>query len=202
MENRKSKILLICCILLLLLTFYLLNQNQKITQVQSTLSNFVTELQIKQDFYQTNFNLETEMTGIYAPDITCLESYNAKKLSEIIKGKPTLICIYKIECSSCEKNELNELQEIFQDHLESVYILCSHIIKRQIYVYAKEQKINIPILGISPDSFNWEAENNNKPYCFVLHPDMKISHVYFPSKEYSDLNKQYLKSVKRLFFEK
>lgn len=88
------------------------------------------------------------MNGIYAPNITYLENYHSKKLSELAQGKPALICIYKIECSSCEKNELNELQEIFQDNLESVYILCSHIIKRQIYVYAKEQNINIPILGI------------------------------------------------------
>lgn len=199
MKNVKTKILLIGCILLLLLAFYLLNQNQKAMQVQSTLSGFITNLQAKEDFYRTNFKIGNDMNGLYASDIVCLENYHAKKMSELVKEKPVLICIYKMECSSCAKNELNELQEIFRNNLESVYILCSHIIKRQIYVYAKEQKINIPILGISPDSFKWEAENYNKPYCFVLHPDMKISHVYFPSKEYPDLNKQYLEGVKRLF---
>ena len=200
MKNHKTKLLIACCIMLLLLCFYLLNQKQKAILAQINLSNFISNLQIKEDFYQTNFKVEAGMNGLDAPDIECLESYYTKNLSELVKEKPVLICIYKVECNTCKKNELNELHDASQNIPESVYVLCSHMIRRQIYVYAEEQQINIPVLGISPDSFDWEAENYNKPYCFILHPDMKISNVYFPSKEYSELNKQYLEGVKRLFF--
>lgn len=201
MRNYKTKLLIACCIMLLLLSFYLLNQKQKSTLAQITLSNFVSNLQVKEDFYQTNFKVGNDMNGLYAPDIECLESYYTKKLSELVKEKPVLICVYKVECNTCKKNELNELQEVFQNIPGSVYILGSYLIRRQIYVYANEQQINISVLGISPDSFDWKAETYNQPYFFILHPDMKISHVYFPSKEYSELNKQYLEGVKRLFFD-
>lgn len=197
MEKRKITLLTTACIILFFFSFYLLNKNKKTDRVQSNLTNLVSDLQIKQDFYYHNFKIGSEMNGLYAPDITCLENHHEKKISELGQGKPILICLYKIECSACDKNELKELQDAFKDTPESAYILCSHLIKRELYVYARKNQVKIPILGIAADLFNWIAENYDKPYYFVLHPNLKISHVYFPSKDYIELNKHYLEGVKR-----
>jgi hypothetical protein len=54
---------------------------------------------------------------------------------------------------------------------------------------------------IDNDSFSWKIEELYKPYCFVLHPNMKISHIYVPNKDYPELNKQYFEGVKRFLSE-
>lgn len=197
MENHKTTYITIGCVILLFFTFYLLNKNRETSQLQTSLSNLISDLQVKEDFFQQNMKTVSEMNGLYAPDILCQENNHEKKLSELAQEKPIFICMYKIECSACEKDELKELRDAFMDTSPTAYILCSHMIRRDLYVYAKKNQVEIPVLAISSDSLNWVAENYNKPYYFVLHPNMKISHVYIPSKNYPELNKQYFEGVKR-----
>ena len=191
-KNYKITLLIVCCIVSLFFVFYSLNKMQEMRHIQSSLS----DLQIKEDFYSNNFKIGCLMSGAYAPDISYLEEVHEIKISELAKDRPVLICLYKTECSACDKVELKELHYIFKDIPETVYILCPHFIKRDVYVYTKKNNINISVFGISSDLFNWIAEEYNKLYYFVLHPDLRISHFYFPDKQYPEINKQYLELVK------
>ena len=200
MKNDKTTLLIVSCIVFLLFVFYFLNKMQSMRYVQSSLTDLISNMQIKEDFYSNNLRTGYLMNGINAPDVSYLEDVHEKKIVELAKDKPVLICIYKIECSMCEKDELKELHSIFNDtieNIENVYILCSNFIRREVYVYTKKNHLNISVYGISPTgSFDWIAEEYNKPYYFVLHPDMRISHFYLPDKKYPIINKQYLEGVK------
>ena len=69
-------------------------------------------------------------------------------------------------------------------------------------IFKNIQKIKIPTYFIPSDTLNWKAEESGKPYYFVLHPDMKISHIYVPDKNFPEQNKHYLEGVKRFLSEK
>lgn len=195
-KNSNTILIAICCILLLFI-FYSFNESQKIKQTQKSLADLLSTVQMKEDFYYHNFEMKYMMDGAHVSDITYLENHHKKKLSELVKEKPALIFVYKRSCSSCDNDEIKEFQKIFSENSGLAYILCSHQINRELYIYAQKNQIEIPIYGISSDSFNWVAEDYNKPYYFILHPCMKISHVYVPSKQYTELNTLYLKTVKQ-----
>ena len=170
---------------------------QKIKHLHRSLSDSYADLQSKEAYYYNNLKTGYLMDGLTAPDISYIDDFHEKKIAELAKYKPVLICMYKIECRTCGKDELNELQNVFKDVPETAYILCSHFIKRELYLYAKQHRIDIPLFGILLDSFDWTAENYNKTYFFVLHPDRKISHFFFPDIQYPEFNRQYLESVKQ-----
>lgn len=69
MKTHKTTLLTISSIILLFSIFYLLNKNKKDRLYQSVLSNSISDLQIKEDFFYNNFNTGSIMNGLYAPDI-------------------------------------------------------------------------------------------------------------------------------------
>lgn len=69
MKTHKTTLLTISSIILLFSIFYLLNKNKKDRLYQSVLSNSISDLQIKEDFFYNNFNTGSIMNSLYAPDI-------------------------------------------------------------------------------------------------------------------------------------
>ena len=57
-------------------------------------------------------------------------------------------------------------------------------------------QIELPIFRIPQDALDWEIEEHNVPYYFVLHPNLTVSHIYIPDKYFPELNKNYLESIK------
>jgi len=153
------------------------------------------------DFYAFNFELNSKMNGLTASDVLYMETKNDKKdryLSDLVCKKPLLIYRYAdVNCNTCYEAEIKVLQQEFSDYPQLIAILCSYKIDQEFIVFKKINQIQLPLYRISSDAFNWTVEDYGNPYYFVLHPDMKISHVYVPNKSYPELNKQYLEGVKR-----
>jgi hypothetical protein len=172
-------------------------------QTKNLLSDFSSSQQINLDFYMLNFDMESEMTGLTAPDISCTGwRQEPVLLSEIRKGKPVLMFKYsELNCHTCYEASIKELQDVFHDFPEAAKILCAYRIEKDFIAFKKINIIKLDIYRILPDAFNWAAEKHNNPYYFVLHPDMKISNIYVPSKSFPAMNKAYLESIKRLLTE-
>ena len=148
-------------------------------------------------------NLNYQMTGLIAPDVLCEEWKNeTKPLSELVNLKPLLIYRYtELHCNTCYETEIEALKEEFSDTSNLVSIICSYHIERNFTLFKRMNEIKIPLYRIAMDTLKWPAEKYSNPYYFILHPDMKISHVYVPNKAYPEINRQYLKSVKSFLSE-
>ena len=133
----------------------------------------------------------------------CMISYTeGRLLSKMVKDKPVLIYWFTSQsCKECNIDALKELEKEIQKDASAnrdfFIILCSNETERDLMILRRTYKFSLPVYKIPADAMNWAMEESNKPYYFVLHPNMKISHIYVPDKEHSDLNKQYLEGVKR-----
>ena len=168
-------------------------------QDQTNMTDFAAQIQEKEDFFRSNFELNIRMTGLKASDKYCMESQNkGEMLSEMAKDKPLLIYRFTgSNCKTCYTDVFIELQDEISDNyiLSHLIALCSNLTEREILRLKKTYKIQFPIYLIIPDSFDWILENENVPYFFVLHPNMNISHIYMPNKAYPKLNRQYLEEI-------
>ena len=205
MKNIKTLLLIIAISVILFLTVFFLNIITERDNTLTHLRNFTVALQIKEEVYSFNTEINNKMTGLHAPYISYTKSDDLSKensLSELVKNKPLLIYRYSdVNCVSCYENEIKTLQESFSDLLESAVILCSYQSDRDLRTFRRLNIIKLPLYCISFDAFTWTVEDYGNPYYFVLHPNMKISHIYVPDKRYPELNKQYLEGVKRFLLE-
>ena len=203
MKNFKIFLLVTICVLSTLLNFYFLN---KITEAKHTLthlSELYVDLSIKQESYNLNFGLNNTITAITFPNVFCIDnSKEEKKLTEIVKGKSKLIFRYTVNnCSKCHEDEIKLLQEVFDDTPESAIILCSYLVIKDFLVFKRVNALKISIYNILFDAFDKEIEELNKPYYFVLHPNMKVSHIFVPNNGFPEMSKQYLEGVKKYLSE-
>jgi len=196
-------IILIIGASVIFVSFYFLNKITELKQTQKTISDFAASVQLREGFYKINFEHNCKMAGDSAPDIVCEK--NKKEhlyLSALTKKKPLLIYRYaNMECQPCFENELKELHGVFINSSEMVVILTSYRSMRDFYIFERKNNMDIPVYYINDDSFNWSVEDLQKPYFFILHSDMKISNIYIPSKDFPELNRQYLEGVKRFLSE-
>ncbi|MDR2969857.1 MAG: hypothetical protein LBV32_09695 [Tannerellaceae bacterium] len=171
----------------------------EVKHVHNSLSEFVAEIQMEEEFYQLNFDLNNKMTGLVVPDIFCTKSRNERYLlSEIPESRPLLIYRYSHKnCTPCYIEDLEMLQEEFSDSFDLLMVLCSYQTERDFVIFKRLHQKKLPGYHIPIHAFDWIVEDYGNPYYFVLHPDMKISHVYVPNKIYPEFNRQYLEGVKR-----
>jgi len=202
MKDFKTISLILVSVIIFLL-FYFPNKITKMKHTQDILSEFTSGSQIKEEFYNFNFEINNKMTGLTSPDIICKENKTDEvKLSALVEKKPLLLYRYAdINCNTCYEAELKALQEEFSESPNLVSVICSYRVDQEFIVFKKINKIRVPLFRIDPDAFSWDVENYLNPYYFVLHPDMKISHIYVPNKVFPELNKQYLEGVKRFLSE-
>lgn len=201
MKNIQSTIIIVLCTFTFSICFYFLNELQKMKHNYNSNSKFTTKIQMKEDFLRLNFELNLKMTGLKAPDTDCVEVQKMRKnLYDIVNDKPLLI--YRLNgsnCTTCNNDVLlqlkNELLSIFSD--DKMIVLSSQHGKRDLLIFKRKNNIKFPIYLIPEKSFDWIVEEHSVPYFFVLHHDMKISHIYVPNNDYTDLNKLYLEEVKR-----
>jgi hypothetical protein len=205
MKDFKTLLLLSACAAILFLSVYFLNVITQKDHSYAQLSDFTADMQIKEDFYSFNFEISNKMTGLKAPDVSYTVNRNDKKeqyLSGLVREKPLLIYRYAdVNCNTCYEAELEALQREFAGHPDLAGILCSYAVDQEFVVFKKINKIKLPLYRIPSDAFTWDVEHYGNPYYFVLHTDMKISHVYVPNKIYPEFNRQYLEGVKRFLSE-
>jgi hypothetical protein len=200
MKDLKNILSVSLAIVVLLLYFYYSNKIMKMEQIQKQLSSFTENMQMDNDFYKLNLDIGNVMAGLKAPNIKVSRYRDADTLlSGTVKSGPILIFRYAdINCNTCYESAIDELKTIFGDLIQHVSILCSYYAEKDFHVFKKINQIKFPIYRIESDAFDWAVEGYNTPYYFVLHPDMKISNVYIPSRSFPKMNKAYLESIKRL----
>ena len=205
MKDKKSQLLILLSAVILFLVFYFQNIILEKDNTYRFLSKFTADLQIKQTVFYFNFEINNKMTGLTAPDVSFTKTESLTDeyfLSDLAKNKPLLIYRYSdINCNTCYETEINAIHDTFSDLSKSVIILCSYRLDKDYKDFKRINQIKTPLFRISFDAFSWTVEDYGNPYYFVLHPNMKISHIYVPDKKYPDLNKQYLEGVKRFLSE-
>ena len=181
-------------------SFYFLHVIRKMKVNQDAIVEYTAKAQVNESFYRSNFEVNTSMTGLEAPDFLCFENQNKEELlSEMAKDRPLLIFrIVESSCKPCYLDFLALLQTEFTGNFDVVKGFCTNMSVRELLIFKNANNITFPVYLIPEKPFGWVAEEKNAPYFFVLHPDMKISHVYVPNKDFPDQNKKYLESVKRL----
>ena len=96
MKDFKTILLIIACVIILFLSFYFPNKITEIKNTQYHSSEFITNAQIKEDFYYINFDLNNKMSGITSPDLLYTENdSDSKLLSEKVREKPLLFYRYR-----------------------------------------------------------------------------------------------------------
>ena len=201
MKEIKTLIIISLCSIILFIVVYFPNRLYEIRHTQEVLISTASNLQLIADFFQLNFLLNNKMTGLLSPNVSISETTNDKKdrfLSDLVYNTPLLLYRYTdINCNACYETELEVLQEEFADTPTLVSVLCSYTIDQHFVAFKKINKLKIALYSIDHKAFYWAAEEYGNPYYFVLHPDLKISHIYVPDKAFPELNRQYLEGVKR-----
>ena len=194
--NNKILLLLLTLFISISLLFYVLNKQTKIEydRIQKE------KLELKLAFIKLNKEINEQLADISIQNIIIEDSLSKQHfLSDLINWKPVLIYRYsELNCNTCYETEIDLLHKLFAENKQRMIILCSYKMKQYFLMFKRMNKILLPIYRIPQNSFSWEMEDYGSPYYFVLHPDMKISHIFVTDKEYPELNKQYLESVKRL----
>ena len=203
MKNRKSLLLLCACVVIMFFGFYFPNKITELKHTLDILTKTTAKVQAEEDFYRSNFELNSTMTGLIAPDVLCAEYYkDSIYLSVMAKEKPVLIYRFTEQgCNPCYTEELNSLQQILPENVDYAIVLCSYHTGRNLMYFKKINDLKLPAYLVRFDAFGWIAEESHKPYYFILHPDMKISHIHVPDSDYPELNKQYLEGVIRFLSE-
>lgn len=205
MKDFKTLLLVLSCAVILFLSVYFPNVITQKDRSYDQLSEFTADMQVKEEFYSFNFEISHKMTGLKAPDVLYTVNKDDQKdqsISDLVRQKPLLLYRYAdINCNTCYEAELEALQREFADSPGLAGILCSYRVDQEFIVFKKINKIKLPLYRVPSDAFTWDVENYGNPYYFVLHPDMKISHVYVPNKIYPEFNRQYLEGVKRFLTE-
>lgn len=200
----KSIILDVFCVALILLNLHFLNTITDLKHAQKELNGFCANLQQQIGFHQLNFELNSIVSGDSSTDFLLGSRFGRSgfQLSELVKEKPILVCRYSDKmCSSCTQGiftELIAMRDFFEDTKISLVILSSSAFMGELSIFNRKNDIEFPNYSIDNNYFNWIEDRMTSPYCFILHPDLKISNIYIFDRAFPELNKQYLESVKRL----
>ena len=202
----RSKLFILSGVVILSLSFFALNKITEMKRMIKVLSSFNVKLQHRVDFLNTNFELNNKIDGKTNPDIICKTLGKEEHyLYELVSESPILICRYFNNfCTSCSDNVFSELIDIsilFENLSQSIVIFAPNYLMRELSIFTRSNEIGFSVYYIDNETFSWNNEGKNSPYCFVLHPDMRITNVLVLDKSFPEFNKQYLEGVKRLLSE-
>ena len=196
-----NRIKIICLCFLVLSFFFLVSLNKK--EEVSELSEAYQEAVLQIDslsIYRYNFEFIMQLMGTRLDDLSGqTEDLQKTKLSDMINDGPILVYRYAdINCHVCIESEIETIQKNFIGKEDHILLLCSYRTERDFSIFKKLNKLKFPAFRIPYDALKWSIEKQSNPYCFVLHPDLKVSDVFIPDKSFPVLNDLYLQGIKRL----
>ncbi|RHJ86547.1 hypothetical protein DW103_02440 [Parabacteroides sp. AM08-6] len=195
MTNLNKIILCLTLFGIIFISIWLIRSLQ--SKTDTTTQNTINDNEFF--FYQTNLCLNNKMRGLTALDISCGREGKTLLLSDLAKDGPILVYRYSdINCSVCVESEFANLRQFFKQHTEKVIILCSYEYESNMKAFRRNNLLKYPIYNTDMKAFSWDADLYDRPYYFVLHPDMKVSDFYIPETAYPEESKAYLTGVERL----
>lgn len=193
---RKNYLILIIGLTILILYLTLIIYNNKLDQTTKYTES--GETNYENDWLRSNFYFNNKYEGVYFYDSICESFENTNiHLSELVKERAILIFNYSyLNCNTCYEEEISIFNEVFKNNIDEALILCKYEIKRDYLVFRKFNKSEIPIYRIlSRSNF---ADEIDAPFYFLLHNDLRMTHLFIPEKQYPEKSKQYLEKMKRL----
>jgi len=174
---------------------------KKDRDVLQNINNSLTEKTNTLSFYETNFEISAKLMGQELNDIKCesSEKNGSVDLKALIGDSPVFVCRYSdINCNVCIEAIFEQLNVKLGDAPDKVLVLCSYGIRRDFVAIKKINKVKFPIYKIKHEELNLLPEEYNVPYCFILNPNMTITYIHIPDKNFPHLNELYFDGIKRL----
>ena len=198
MKDIKTIIIISLCFIVLFSSFLFLSVIKKMNRNQDFIAEYTKKAQVREYFFSSNFEINASMTGSIATDISIKSQEEQVSLSAMAKDGPLLIFRFlESSCKPCNIDLLTQIQTELLDNVSFVRMFCSINTERELLIFKNTYNIILPIYMIQPKPFDWILEEENAAYFFVIHSDMKISHVFKPNKDFPEQNKLYLESIKR-----
>ena len=199
--KRRNFLILIVLAFLACISIYFFIQNRQIAIEND--QNLQEKREKIAEIKKMNDELNEKLSKIVIPDIIGVDGDSVSHhLSDLVSLKPKLIFRYsELHCSYCYDAELALLKEYFPEEEQNVAILCSYQQRRHFLDFISKNDIKLPIYRIYQEAFDWTLETYGTPYYFVLHPNLMVSHIYIRNNDFPELNRQYLRSVKRFLSE-
>lgn len=124
-------------------------------------------------------------------------------LSELIRTGPILVLrLPHVSCQQCVFEELENFKELIdsESNIKGCVILSLNT-PRDIKALKLTFNYDFCILGIDRfKNLSLNTEKQNRPYYFILGPDMKISMPFFPDVKNMTATKNYIKEVRKFYF--
>ena len=159
MKNVKSLLLIIACTVILFLVFYFQNKVYEKENAYNYVLKLSGAMQMKQDVYNFNFEINNKMTGLKAPNVSYTTTSGEIReyfLSDLISKQPILLFRYAdINCNTCYESAIKEFQTEFIDSPELTGILCTYLRDMDLTAFKRLNVIKLPMYRISSDAFDW-----------------------------------------------
>lgn len=188
--NKWKIVCALLSIMILYFTFFLLNN-------EDAFKNNQRDKQIMEGYLSHYFLLNSEIMGVKINDLECETEKSNLSLSNLVKDKPILIYRYSdTSCQPCIDEHLILLKKNFKE--SDPIIILGSFQSRKYYLIIKKNKVRDFVLYSIPiNSLNIDIDQYGLPYCFILHPNMKISNVFIPDQNNPEYTRQYFEAVKR-----
>lgn len=144
-----------------------------------------------------NFKFSNHDTGRKMPD--CL-LFDKVFLSTLIERRDRPVLVLRIKesnCGVCVDNAISLLEKHFNEMDDRIIILSSwSSMSEKTY---RMRKKRFCMYNVSPTLLeDLQVDNDETPYFFLIHPNMKISNTYRPEKAFNELTNQYLENLMNL----
>ncbi len=124
--------------------------------------------------------------------------HNATDLQMLMQDGSKLIFRYsELHCNACVDSMVVKLREYAKEvGPEKVNIWASYRNNRDYFLFLRLNQVNMPVYNVQSTTLS--LDSLEEPYMFVLSPDLHISHIYIPHKEYPGPTYKYLEDIKHL----
>jgi len=190
--NKWKIVSIVLGISMLMFGFYYLNSDVGLKKSQEEKENI-------SGFLSQYFQLNGRIMGTDIENMECGLVRENVLLSDMVKEKPILVYRYVASgCRPCIEKDLGLLTERFkQSDSTLVRVFGSYSSRRDYLIGYNNKTIELPIYNVPENSINLETEEYGISYCFILHPNMKVSNVFIPDQNNQEYTRQYFLAVKR-----
>lgn len=196
MTNAIKRNLTLCVIFIfIVITFLMYLQNESYTKHSnsSIIDNDSVYICLR------NNEINNLDLGIQFPMINFEKDLS---LSDLLNKSSTPILVFRFKetnCRLCIDNELEMMNKCLSNFDKHCIILGSFGKNVKLKNFMRIKKIETLSFEVPYDCLkNWNVEQYEAPYYFILHPNLRVSNFFIPEKAFPSLTEQYLKGVKRL----
>lgn len=196
MKNTARYIIIALCMLNAYLLWQCYNFYYLKTVVSDIEDRHTMEQIITNDYHRI---LRYEDAGqMYSQMELYTEDRRAIDLQSLMQEGNKLIFRYsELHCNACVDSMVVKLREYAKEvGQDKVNIWASYSSNREYYLFLRLNQVDVPVYNVQSTSL--PLDSLEEPYLFILSPDLHVSHIYIPHKEYPSSTFKYLEDVRHL----